>query len=283
MAKLWSRATGLLDGVALALVDDPIYFSPLLDALEKRRIPVAAICHNLETLVPFQVTPRGRRDALLAEVAVLRRCALVVTISREETFVLRNLGAEVHHLPYHPTSAVADQLQAVRRRREAVDDKRDYLALGSAGNRETAEGLVRLEACWRSRGAAAGGRLLLAGYGTEQLPAGGDGPGEVLRLGALSTGDLDALLSTVRAAVCHQERGAGALTRITDFLLAGVPVVATEHAARSYYGTAGLTVVPGLADLPVALASRRGAWESPPAPRPPDPEPLLDAIRVLTV
>lgn len=250
-------------------MDDPIYFSPLLDALEKRRVPVAAICHNLETLVPSQVAPRKRSAALLAEIAVLRRCALAVTISREETVILRNLGIEVLHLPYHPTSAAAERLRAVRRRREAVEDKRDYLALGSAGNRETAEGLVRLEACWRSRGAAAGGRLLLAGYGTEKLPVSVDGPGEALRLGALAAGDLDALLSTVRAAVCHQERGAGALTRITDFLLAGVPVIATEHAGRSYYGTPGLTIAPGIADLP-ELAYRCDARQSPPSPLPPN-------------
>jgi len=65
--------------------------------------------------------------------------------------------------------------------------------------------------------------------------------------------------------ICYQESGAGALTKIREMLLAGVPVLANAHACRSYdeYRGAGLVEFADLGDLDRATADVLAAGEVP--------------------
>jgi hypothetical protein len=255
-ARAWRRSLARDRSVGLVLLDDPLFFPSLAEWVHSRGIPLVGLCQNLESLNSGQLQRRRQRELLRREIRVLRQCALVVTISREETFLLRNLGVPAAYLPYDPVPAIRERLRRVRQRR-ARGGKRDFLALGNAGNRSTRDGMKALVEHWGRRPRAARGEtLLVAGYWTPRYlrlpPTAG-----VEFLGELSDAGLDDLLASVRAVICHQPTGSGALTRIREMLLAGVPVLADAHAGRSYHELqgAGLLEFTGLEGLEAAMAA----------------------------
>jgi hypothetical protein len=139
--------------------------------------------------------------------------------------------------------------------------------------------MERIMAAWPSL-AAACGPLIVAGYGTEAFLPARIGHDSIRLAGPMSPTELEDLLVGVRACLCYQEGGGGALTRIPEMLLAGVPVVANTHAARSFHEAQGLIEFTTLQDLPAAVA-RAGSMGEFPTPIPPDPEPLRTEIHAL--
>ena len=118
--------------------------------------------------------------------------------------------------------------------------KNDFLLVGSAKNKPTQKGLLRFVKAWNEYNfASLGENLLIAGYDTEDLSSYISGE-KIKLLGTLTTEELDRQLGTIKACICYQEDGTGALTKIQEMLLAGVPVMANIHAARSYYDADGL-------------------------------------------
>ena len=81
--------------------------------------------------------------------------------------------------------------------------------------------------------------FILIGFGTDcyrnQSTA-----GQVEIRGEVSEADLTELLINARAVIIHQQWGAGSLTKITEMLVAGVPVLASETAARSHFEHLGV-------------------------------------------
>ena len=98
-------------------------------------------------------------------------------------------------------------------------------------------------------------------------------------LGSLSNEQLDSILCRVKACLCYQERGAGALTKICEMLVAGVPVAANTVAARSYHGMAGVFEFNCLDALRSTLEQLDAAPGEIPAPEQPDSTRLLNAIK----
>ena len=272
-ARHW-RGTLLTPSVRLVVVEDAIRFAPMVRAAVAKGIPVVTAPQNLEGLVVQQVAPGGQGALLLREVELLRSCALTVAISREETFVLTNFGIATHYFPYHPAAATVESRRRVRRERER-SAKSGVLCLGTAGNSPTRVGMKRAVEEWRRFGLASTlGVLTVAGYGTEALRTlAGEG---VEVAGAVDEATQDAMLVRARAAVVWQKRGAGALTRIPELLIAGVPVIASTHAARSWHGLPGIVELDSLAGLASLRLPSPAEIAEPPAP---DAAPLVEVIR----
>lgn len=263
-----------------ALVDDPLYFEPLLGRLRNEGMKIVGICHNLESLSGEQLAEDRQRELLSHELQVLGKCDLVVTISREETFLLENLGIRTFFFPSFPPKDIHQRLMEIRAGRSGKPGK-DVLMIGTAKNKATRHGMMQAMRYWQEQdlAAASGCDLLLAGYATESLA---EHAGKGVRfLGPLSDEKLDRLLATVKACLCYQERASGALTRIPEMLIAGVPVLANSLAARSYYNLAGVVEFSGFAHLQEALnAVERQAGEVP-VPSAPETGGLETAIRAL--
>jgi len=225
--------------VDIAMVDDPIYFSSLVNYLKKNKTPIIALAQNLESLVPGQIASRKQKKLFLQELSILNKCNLVVTISREDTFILNNFGINTFFFPYYPDDGNLLRLKKIRIQRKN-NKKQGILMIGSAGNRPTAMGMIAAIENWKKYDLNQSiGNLIVAGYHTESLK---DHITQynVELLGSVSSQKLDQLLENVEACLCYQEKGSGALTRITDMLIAGVPVIANTHAARSYYNLPGI-------------------------------------------
>ena len=114
-----------------------------------------------------------------------------------------------------------------------------------------------------------GEKLLVAGYGTDIVRESVHGKGMEF-LGSLPKTELDRKLSCVKACLCYQEQGSGALTRIPEMLIAGIPVLANTHAARSYHNLKGITEFSRFVDLPEAIKRAESLERHIAVPSPPD-------------
>jgi hypothetical protein len=282
IAKAWSQVAGGFAGTELVFMDDPIYFLPLLEHLELRRIPVVAICHNLETLAASQVQAEAAQGLFLKELDILSRCRLVITISQEETWLLNNLHIPCFYFPYHPQDPVLGRLLAVRQKRleSRGSHSPGVLMLANLKNPQSIQGATHLIVAWRKQLLSrTWGPLLVAGFQSEQAFPADLFDHDVRLLGTLENDRLDELMSQVAACLCYQDNGSGALTRIREMLIAAVPVLANSHAARSYHNMKGVIEFAGLDGLGEALERLNEFTGDIPVPPPPDQAALFAAIK----
>jgi len=207
-------------------------------------VGVIGLPHNLESLVPGSCSFHSGRSAprwFEEEIRTLAACDAVFAISREDQWLLRVHGIPAGYLPYYPPAAVENfllEIQAARRCGSVTDD---LLLLGTAVNPPTLAGMLDRVDFFR-RNSQLFGRLHIAGFGTERLCEAVQGNEQITLHGAVDQMSLRRLLVDVRAAVIHQQPTSGALTRIPELLLAGIPVFANVDAARSCFGTSGVKV-----------------------------------------
>lgn len=164
------------------------------------------------------------------ELGLLRRVHSVQTISEEETILLRLVGCEADWLPYFPAPDLEADFHNIRAARCPADDA-PLLILGSTVNPQTREGILAQLAQLAATSKPFPRRVLLAGNGTASLHP--HIPPGVTLLGPITDAELRKLLPTVVALWVNQYAGTGALTRIPEMLLAGVPVIGSGVALRS--------------------------------------------------
>ncbi len=217
----------------------------LVAAAKKRGTQVIAMPQNFESLYPVDWPPKFDLDQMLKmmrrEVGWLSRVRRVWTIGTLDQELLSLFGVSSRLLPYQPPANRRDELLVVRRQRAEVSH--DYiLVMGSAANSPTRTGMVELLRFLRAHPAEM--RIVVAGYGTEKLvPEAGPG---VQVLGQQSDAQLRTLLTGAHLLWIHQGPMTGALTRISEGLVAGVPILANRWAARSVAPNRGLTAYDGL-------------------------------------
>ena len=281
-SEIWVRSIKELPELDMAILDDPIYFLPLLKKLRRLHIPVIAVSHNLETLASNQVKKKWAMDLFKKELEILSRCRLVITLSREEAVLLRNLAIRSLYLPYYPVEPILGRLLAVREIRKH-NSKEGILMVGTVKNLQTREGVVRAASYWhQNRLDRTAGKLIIGGYKSETFFDPRPFGDSVDFRGTLANEEMDHLLSRVKAFLCYQESGAGALTRICEMLIAGVPVLANPHAARSYYHRKGVIEFRELDELGEALKQTDVFDGEIPLPQAPRISPLsLEIQRIL--
>ncbi len=253
-AREWKNFIKQNKDIKLAVVDDPLYFYPLVAFLYKQKIPIVGLSQNIESLSLSQLNPGNQLKLFNKEIKLFKKCALVITISREETFLLNNFNIPTYYLPYYPVKSIEERMLTVRERRK-LTEKKDFLIIGTVGNRVTLDGMTTFIDLWKSgRNKIKNQELLVAGYGTTKfLKAKTAGIKNIGFLGELSNQQLDDVLSSVKAMICFQEFGSGALTKIKEMLIAGVPVLANSHAARSYHEFKSVVEFSNFADLERAV------------------------------
>lgn len=222
----------------LIIIDDPVFFEPVVNYAKENKVPLVAFCHNIESLSRTQVSNSTQLELVSYELDLIGKCDLVITISKEETFLLNNLGMNTVYLPYYPHTNTITNLRQIRIKRQQ-SHKSDFLLLGSATNLATLEGMRQVISSVISSRILQDDSLIIAGYGTGEIAINGCDPRIQVR-GDLSEDELHGLLATVKGCIIYQETGAGALTKIPELLAAGVPVISNSHAARSHYYLPGI-------------------------------------------
>ena len=223
---------------------DIYYYLPYLAKKNKKK--VIAVPHNLESLVSSQksflsgkISPFGFQ----AEIDVLKQCDAVFAISREETLMLKLFGVNAYYLPYYPTKEVECYLLSIReKRKNRIDnEKRQILLLGSAINPPTRLGMED-RIYFFEQNMIENIELRIAGYNTEQLSSIITNTKNISLLGELTVEKLEQELLQTDALLINQPATSGALTRIIEFLIAGIPVLVNEDSARSYFGMDGVWI-----------------------------------------
>jgi hypothetical protein len=146
---------------------------------------------------------------------------------------------EADYLPYHPPQQLEEFLLEVRERRRTAGERR-FLLLGSATHPPTARSLERQLSTLLEIPGTAGFTFDVAGFGTERLALDGAASNVVLH-GSVSQRDLGELMARASAAIVEQRPSVGALTKIPELLLAGVPVIANVDASRNTWSLAGVS------------------------------------------
>jgi hypothetical protein len=222
------------------------FFVPLL--AQKYRKMVVAIPHNLESLVPNQVSTISLKNAphwLNEEIKYLSACDMVFCISREETHFLKLFGIKSHYLPYFPTREIESFFIGIRKKRKtrltANNQCKNVLMLGSANNQPTRQGMIdRIKFFSSSRPSEI--RLTIGGYYTNTLSDDTEIPDNIHLAGTLTSEQLEKELLETDTILIHQDASSGALTRISEMLLAGIPVLLNSESAKNYYNIDGLYV-----------------------------------------
>jgi hypothetical protein len=252
---------------AKVLLWETTYDSLLPNFAREAGFRIIALPHNLEALASeraFASDQPALGPDLAAEITRLGETDTVFTIAKEEQWLLQAFGLTAEYLPFYPDENLAAEALAIRERRAAshATAAGPLLILGSAFNPATRVGMQRqLE--WLS-GAAESRGIVVAGPETETFFASYVSP-RVRVLGQVTRDRLVELLNSCAALLIHTERGAGAVTRIPEALLSGIPVIANRNAARDQHGTPGVHVYDdrdefialALASLPVPPAPPR--------------------------
>jgi hypothetical protein len=195
---------------------------------------VIALPHNIESIYDGashrHFGKQGVSRAFFTEVGWLKQTRAVLTISETETWILRNLGVNAHTLPYWPPSEIMRRCAEIRSSRNPAGNK--VLLVGTAHNPATREGMEDFIKDYIKVAVENSPRVIVAGWGTEKLRC--FECGKVRVLGGCPAEVLKAEMQTVNAAVVLQKRGVGALTRIPELLLCGIPIITTEFSARGY-------------------------------------------------
>lgn len=223
---------------------------------------VIALPHNIESLVPGQSDPYTHKplpESLENELQHLAKADAIFCISREEQWLLKLRGIDADFLPYYPAKPILEELLKVRELRQDSQKKR-FLILGSANNSPTYQGMLQ-QIEWLSQiNDKDEFEVDIAGYCTELLAPHCNHPKFNL-IGAVDAQKLHYLMLNAKAVLVHQQAGAGALTRIPEMLIAGIPIIANSNACRSAYDYPGIYCYDNQSEL-VGLINR--TFEDPP-------------------
>lgn len=252
------------------------YLSPRLG--HEAGLPVLAVPQNLEALAGGH-SVRQPRDyplaAICAETAALRRADRVLAICQAEQWFMAWHGIEAGFLPYYPPTAVRNQMLATRERRLNTRQSGRLLLMGTGTNPLTRQGMAILLGMLTEVAGDNTALVDIVGKETESLGAEFRHPRFHFH-GRVPDEQLEQLLAAAQAALIHQPCAVGALTRVPELLMAGVPVIANPIAARSTGHLRGLHVF----ESPRTLHALCEAV-LPPPPVPVVPEFVHSAIRSL--
>lgn len=255
---------------ARVLLWETTYDSILPDLARRAGYRIIAVPHNLESLVSeavFADPAYDPLDDLRAEIRRLGRADAVFMIAREERWFLEARGVAADYLPFYPDPVLTAECRRLRERREAqgvAGSDGPLLVLGSALNPATARGM-RLQLDWLASTPDPQPPVVVAGRESGRV-LGDCARAGVTVLGDVSRDQLTALMETCRALLIHTVGGAGAVTRIPEALLAGVPVIANPNAARDQPATPGVHVYADEAEFHGLVRARLPLPPAPPAP-----------------
>lgn len=217
----------------------------LLNAAKRQNKKIIALPHNLESLVPGQISAFSKKTSpnwLLEEINLLSKCDNVFVLSREEQWLLRLFNIDANFLPYYPTEKAYSYLLAIRNNREVEDEPQDsILLMGSAGNTPTFQGMKnRIDAISKSS-AISKFKVHVVGYYTEKLKQYCNHKNFIFH-GPLSNDAMAKLFQKIKFAIIHQPPSSGALTRVPELLISGIPIILNANAGRTFYNLEGVNI-----------------------------------------
>lgn len=224
----------------------------LVEVTRKLNCKFIVFPQNLESLVPLSKsiqTGKQSPDWFQEELTALQKCDGVFTISREEQWLLGLYGLESGFMPYFPLAEAQKELLSIRDKRTKtpeIVENNSFLCIASAHYYPTYLGMKSLIELFESSPISA--KLLIGGFGSEVLSS-CITSSKVELVGQLSQDKINDLHTRVKAVIINQPYSTGALTKIPETLISGVPIILNHQSARSYHGTDGLHIFESKTDF----------------------------------
>lgn len=220
---------------------DHQWFIPFLFK-ERYNKKVFSFPHNVESLVPGQHSDifKNHQAWFFNELKYLKQCNHVFTISREEEWLLQTYGIKASYLPYYPIVKVEQELGRIRKKRQDLLFQNSFLIVGSVTNIPTYNGILSLLNFICSTSWPGDVKFIVAGFGTECFKE-FEIHNFIKVLGSVSDDEFSKLLVETKLVLINQQASTGALTKIIEFLISGIPVVCNKASSRSYQSYNGVT------------------------------------------
>ena len=138
---------------------------------------------------------------------------------------------------------------------EAKKQENFFLIIGTVGNPPTLSGMTRLLLDLQKINVDCNHQFKVAGYGTEIFREQFGSVRGMEILGSLEQSSLDLLMENCKAMIINQDYCPGALTKVPEILISGIPVIMNIGASRSYKRMDGVYVYDSIAELDRYLKS----------------------------
>ena len=232
----YRKLVGTIQRPAVCAIED-IGFSDFISINANCGIQTVACPHNIESLDAGPLRMHSKLYNLVRltdfadEFGILSRCAERLFISKAETGLIGGLGLAARYYPYRPVGEIRQGLEIIRKRRERNQLVPGlFLMIGTAGHKSTATSFRWfIENAFR-HGLPQGVKVIVAGTKTDQLDTTTGSPPKAFEFrGWIEQAELDDLLSCAQGVLIPQLDGFGTLTRLSELVCAGVPVIASRH------------------------------------------------------
>jgi len=219
---------------------------------------IIACPQNIESLVPREMSGwlgKSKLEYLRQELEPFRVCDEVFTIAEEDQWLFNLLEIKAKLLPSFPARELLDRNLELRQAREAKKQENFFLIIGTVGNPPTLSGMTRLLLDLQKINVDCNHQFKVAGYGTEIFREQFGSVRGMEILGSLEQSSLDLLMENCKAMIINQDYCPGALTKVPEILISGIPVIMNIGASRSYKRMDGVYVYDSIAELDRYLKS----------------------------
>jgi hypothetical protein len=288
--------TSILDGLsepAVCVIEDTS-FTNLMELNQSYQIPTVACLANIESYdraAPLSLADHRRilQASLdfVTEFQDLGLCDARLFISRVETGLVGGLGLSAYYYPYLPVGEIRAGLLDIRSRRQVAPPVPGlFVIVGNAFHKTVFAAFHWFVQQVRSHGLPDNIRIVFCGKHTDTLLAAGKIPPGLELRGWVEQDELDDLLCRASAVLIPQSTGFGALTRVPELALAGIPVVMSTHPSYALNVPPSVNLVEGTwdawvdgmqdcASVPTYPLPEYAAWEST------QPQPLSGVLQAL--
>jgi glycosyltransferase involved in cell wall biosynthesis len=202
-----------------------------------------AFPHNLESLVPGQFSTLSNKPSpiwLHEELDQLRLCDHVFTISEEEQWFLTLNGIKSSYYPYYPIEELEKNLMEIRALRTMEKNEVFYLIFGSFFYEPIRQGLLDILKVLNSIDV----KVKISGFGSNAIFELIDYPlnSNIEIIGESTPQELNQLLTNCKGVIVNQAMSSGALTKLKELQIAGVPVILNDASTRSFKNVNGFYV-----------------------------------------
>lgn len=237
-------------------VADEFYF--LIYFAKKYKKEIIAYPHNIESLVANQKSALSNKFSPAGfekEIKILSFCKEINVISRLEMQILTLFKLNPKFFPYYPPHEAIKMLKEIRLKRGIKKSSKikEFLIIGTANNPPTLIGMNKLISKINEFNL---NDIVFnfAGFGTEKL-INKNSSNQINIKGSLTKTELICEMIACEALLINHPITTGALTRITEFLVAGVPVIINIDSAHSHFEMDGIFTFSSIENLKQLLIS----------------------------
>jgi glycosyltransferase involved in cell wall biosynthesis len=217
------------------------HYRPLL--FNELGCKLIAFPHNLESLVPNQHSKISKKPSpfwLDEELEQLRLCDHVFTISEEEQWFLTLNKIKSTYYPYYPTNFLENWLLDIRFQRKKALKENYYLIFGSFYYEPIGKGLLEVVKVLNNSNT----RIIISGFASSERINSLDYVlnDNIKVVGETSSDELKELIIKCKGVIVNQGMSSGALTKLKELQIAGVPVILNNASTRSFKNIKGFYV-----------------------------------------